>query len=250
MQIFRTMMAAGAAVAAFGATVSLEAQKAGGTKITATEVRTTFRDVGDAVWGDGSSYQTDALENTSNTLTAMQAANFMLDVFTATRGTPVRCININLSGVVAQRPGATLPLGGCVDAEITSLSFFFDSTDSLRDMGANTQAVKRLALGWREGAYQYHLRFKGENVDLGDGTGPQELANVGFTCTAAAAGCTAWTAEPIRCDVAATGGAYSALTNCRVNTRAVLERTSTKGNSTPEMLAVIEMPFQASVVRR
>jgi len=260
MQRFNWIGLAGMLVAAAGTTTPVDAQKGdGGTKLSATELRTTFRDAaGDAVRSDGGFYETNSVEKTSNSLTATTAANYMLDTFTATRGTPVRCLNIGPAGVIALKPGETLPTFSCAVAEITSLSFFLDSSDSLRNMnaGVNSRAVKRVAIGWQEGSFEYHLRFKGEAVDLADGTGSHRLANVGFTCTASDGnGCTNWTAEPIRCDVAATGGPYSSLSNCnpvdgKSNTLAVLERRTTKANSTPVMIAVVDAPFLAYVDRR
>lgn len=260
MQRFSWMAVGATVLVAVVTTVALDAQKGGGgTKLTATELRTTFADAGgDAIRSDGGFYETSSVEKTSNTLTATTAANYMLDAFTANKGTPVRCLVVEPAHVVAQRAGETMPSFGCLVAEITSLSFFRDSTDSLRGMDSvvNSYVVKRVAIGWQEGGYQYHLRFKGESVDLGDGTGAHRLANVGFACTASSGvGCLAWTAAPARCEVAATGGPYSSVTNCdpadgKFDHLAVLERKSAKGSSTPVMIAVVEVPFLAQVDRR
>jgi hypothetical protein len=250
---------AGILAAAATSTVPVAAQRGGATKLTTTQLRTTFRDApSDAVRSDGGYYETSSIEKTSNTLTATTAANYMLDTFTSTKGEPIRCLNITPTQVVAQLAGESLPSFGCLAAESTSLSFFSDSTDSLRTMDSivNSRAVKRMNFGWVADGYEYHLRFNGHSVDLGDGTGPYRLANVGFTCTASdSAGCAAWTAEPIRCDVSATGGPYSALSNCnpsdgKSNSLAVLERRSTRPNSTAVMIAVVDVPFFADIDRR
>jgi hypothetical protein len=245
------MIAAGSLIA------PVTAQK--GPRPTVTELRTIFRDAADdAVRSDGGDYQTDKTEKTSNTLTATEGANYMLETFTGNKGAAMRCLSVDPVHIVAQRPEIALPAFGCVDVRITSHSYFFDSTDSLRTMDTveNSVAVKRLGIGWIEGDFEYYLRFKGEIVDVGDGSGAHRLANVGFTCAATTAvGCTDWTAEPIRCDVEATGGAYSSLSNCdpadgRSNSLAVLERRSTRPNPTVETLAVVDMPFVAYIERR
>ena len=234
---------------------AVSAQK--GTKLTATELRTVFRDgTDDTIRSDGRYYQTDAVEKTSNTLTATGAANYMLETFTATKGTPVRCVSLTPT-VVAQKPGTPLPTFGCVDVSVTSHSYFFDSTDSLKDMDpvVNNRVVKRLRFMWVEGGFEYYLRFNSQPIDI-DGTGPHQTANIGFTCTASTSGgCTNWIAEPIRCEVQATGGAYSSLSNCnpddgQSNSLAVLERQSTRPNSTAESIAVLDIPFVAFVERR
>jgi hypothetical protein len=238
--------------------ISVDAQK-GKPKPTATEVRSTFRDApSDAISSDGYGlvfYETNETTKTQNVLTETSAANYILDPFTATRGTGVRCVDLNLASVIALAPEQAVPAGlsGCVDGRFATLSFFFDDKDSLRNMVGGQLVPKRMAIRWEVGNAVYRLRFSGESVDLGDGSGSHQMATVGFVCNAAdASGCASWAVEPIYCSTATvTGGSYNAFSGCGANTLALLERESGPGASTaPVLIAVLDMPFAIQVDRR
>lgn len=230
--------------------IALEAQK-GPPKPTEIQVRSTFRDASsDAVSSDGAGpYETNPTTKTLNILDGVGGAKYTLDPFTESRGTAVRCVNVILTDVVAVAPGQALPAGGCVDGHFATHSFFSDDTDRLGNMVGGQLVAKRLAIRWEVGKAVYRLRFPGESVDLGDGSGSHQLATVGFVCNAAdASGCTSWSVEPIYCSNATlTGGPYNLFTNCTGNTRALLQR---EGPSSSVLIAVLDVPFGIQVERQ
>ena len=162
MQKHRALVLSTALAAAAWMPLSVGAQK-GKPKPTNTELHSTFRDApSDAISSDGAGfYETNETTKTQNVLTETSAANYILDPFTATRGTGVRCVDLNLTGVVALAPGATLPAGGCVDSRFATLSFFFDDKDSLRNMVGGQFVPKRMAIRWEVGNTVYWFRFPG-----------------------------------------------------------------------------------------
>jgi hypothetical protein len=252
MQTRRAIALAGLAIAvATWLSIPLAAQKKGG-KQSDTEIRTSFRDdPADAVFSDGLPYETDSDQRTRNVLFANNEGNYSLETLTGTKGSAVRCVNLNLSNVVATAPGETVPLGACLTAGMITRSYFFDGKDDLRAMsyGQGQQVAKRFVINWTVGKVNYHLRFKGDPVDLGSGV--HKLGNVVFTCTGAdEQGCNAWSAEPMSCeDIAQTGTPFNSFTNCTANALAVIDRDG-PGGSTLTPVAVVEMPFAMTFVRR